>query len=88
MKVFTEHTHIVCIKTSGYVYANETIEELNKKPKLFEDLMTGEHFTAKDIIHIQNPKDNMNRKLAEFDYLNKNISFKPDQSMAPEIRQN
>jgi peptidyl-prolyl cis-trans isomerase-like protein 2 len=25
-KVFTENTHIVCIKTSGYVYAFETIQ--------------------------------------------------------------
>ena len=30
-KVFTENTHIVCIKPSGYVYAYETIQELNKK---------------------------------------------------------
>jgi peptidyl-prolyl cis-trans isomerase-like protein 2 len=39
-KVFTDFTHIVCIRTSGYVYAYDTILELNKKPKHYVDLMT------------------------------------------------
>ncbi len=25
-KIFTEYTHIVCIKTSGYVYAYDTVQ--------------------------------------------------------------
>jgi peptidyl-prolyl cis-trans isomerase-like 2 len=41
-KVFTEYTHIVCIRTSGNVYAFDTIQELNKKPKFYFDLITGE----------------------------------------------
>lgn len=40
MKVFTESTKIAAIRTSGQVYAASTIEELNKKPKFFFDLMT------------------------------------------------
>lgn len=40
-KTFTDHTHIVAIATSGNVYCAETIEELNRKPKFWRDLMTG-----------------------------------------------
>ena len=39
-KVFTDNTHIVCIRTSGYVYAYDTVQELNKKAKFYFDLMT------------------------------------------------
>ena len=51
-KTFTDYTHIVAIKTSGNVYSYDTIEELNKKPKFFKDLLTSEPFTHKDIITI------------------------------------
>lgn len=40
MKVFTDSTKIVAIKTSGQVYAASTVEELNRKPKFFFDLVT------------------------------------------------
>lgn len=49
-KVFTDHTKLVAIKTSGNVYTNDTIEELNRKPKFWKDLLTGEIFNYKDII--------------------------------------
>lgn len=39
-KVFTDSTKICAIRTTGYVYAASTVEELNKKPKYFFDLMT------------------------------------------------
>lgn len=56
-KVFTDSTHIVCIRTSGYVYAYDTILELNKKTKNYYDLMTNAAFTPADIITIQDPKN-------------------------------
>ena len=55
MQVFTEHTHIVAIKTSGNVYCWEAVEELNIKPRNWVDLLTDEPFTRKDIVHIQDP---------------------------------
>ncbi len=39
-KVFTDSTKIVAIKTSGQVYAASTVDELNRKPKIFKDLLT------------------------------------------------
>lgn len=40
-KIFTDFTHIVAIKTSGNVYGNDTVEELNRKSKNWRDLITG-----------------------------------------------
>ena len=42
-KSFTDHTKIVAVATSGNVYCNETVEELNKKAKFWKDLITGQH---------------------------------------------
>jgi peptidyl-prolyl cis-trans isomerase-like 2 len=52
-KIFTEYTVIIAIATSGNsnkgelfqgnVYAKETIDELNKQPKNWKDLMTSTH---------------------------------------------
>lgn len=52
-KVFSDHTAIAAIKTSGNVFAYDTIEKLNIKAKHWKDLLTDEPFTRKDIIMIQ-----------------------------------
>lgn len=52
-QVFTDHTHIVAVKTTGNVYAWDAVEQLCVKPKNWKDLLTDEPFTRKDIIHIQ-----------------------------------
>ncbi|KAK7208322.1 cyclophilin-like domain-containing protein [Myxozyma melibiosi] len=54
-KVLTPNSHIVCIKTSGNVYSRETVDELNIKARNWSDLVTGEKFSAKDIITLQDP---------------------------------
>jgi peptidyl-prolyl cis-trans isomerase-like protein 2 len=51
-KTFTDYSHIVAIKITGNVYSYDTIEELNKKPKYWKDLLTSDTFTYKDIITI------------------------------------
>jgi len=52
-RVFTDHTHIVAIKTTGNVYAYEAIDRLNIKAKNWRDLLTDEPFTREDIIVLQ-----------------------------------
>lgn len=52
-KVFTDHTAIAAIKTTGNVFAYDTIEKLNIKAKHWRDLINDEPFTRKDIIMIQ-----------------------------------
>lgn len=52
-QVFTPHTHIVAVKTTGNVYCYEAIEELCIKPKNWKDLIDDTPFKRSDIIHIQ-----------------------------------
>lgn len=54
-KIFNDHTAICAIKTSGNVYARESIDRLNAKPGNWNDLMTDEPFVRKDIITLQDP---------------------------------
>ncbi|KAI7897844.1 peptidyl-prolyl cis-trans isomerase-like 2 [Cokeromyces recurvatus] len=71
-KVFTDHTAIAAIKTTGNVYAYDTIEKLNIKTKHWKDLMTDEPFTKKDIIMLQDPHNLENKDMSKFDYLKTN----------------
>jgi peptidyl-prolyl cis-trans isomerase-like protein 2 len=73
--VFTDHTKIVAIKTSGQVYTADTVEELNRKPKLWKDLLTGDVFTYKDIIVLQDPKNIESRTIKNFDFLKNNLKL-------------
>ncbi|KAI9286161.1 peptidyl-prolyl cis-trans isomerase-like 2 [Umbelopsis sp. AD052] len=67
-KAFSEHTAIAAVKTSGNVFAYDTIERLNAKAKYWKDLVTDEAFTRKDIIMIQDPHNMENRDLSTFHY--------------------
>lgn len=70
-KDFTLTTKVVAIKPSGYVYSNDVVEELNKKHDNWHDLVTGQPFTAKDIIVLQDPMDIKGRLIDQFDYVQK-----------------
>ncbi|KAI9321526.1 peptidyl-prolyl cis-trans isomerase-like 2 [Dichotomocladium elegans] len=72
-KVFSDHTAIAAIKTTGNVFAYETIERLNIKAKHWKDLLTDEPFTRKDIIMLQDPHNLDNRNMANFQHLNKDL---------------
>ncbi|RCH83141.1 Peptidyl-prolyl cis-trans isomerase cyp8 [Rhizopus stolonifer] len=71
-KVFSSHTAIAAIKTTGNVFAYDTIEKLNIKPKHWRDLLTDEVFTKKDIIMIQDPHNLEKKDLSNFDYVKNN----------------
>ncbi|GMH41521.1 hypothetical protein BSKO_09431 [Bryopsis sp. KO-2023] len=73
-KVFTEHTHIVAIKSSGNVYCYEAVNELNVKARNWKDLLSDEVFTRKDIIHIQDPLNFQNKIVNEFEHVKKQLS--------------
>lgn len=55
--IFTKHTKIVAIKTSGNVYSKEAVDRLNIKTGNLRDLITDEPFKRSDIITIQDPSD-------------------------------
>ncbi|KAF1796461.1 hypothetical protein V8B55DRAFT_1346495 [Mucor lusitanicus] len=71
-KVFTDHTAIAAIKTTGNVFAYDTIEKLNIKAKHWRDLINDEPFTRKDIIMIQDPHNLEKRDMSKFDYVKTN----------------
>ncbi|EWC48589.1 peptidyl-prolyl cis-trans isomerase-like 2 [Drechslerella stenobrocha 248] len=68
-KVFTNSTHIVVVKTSGNVFAAETVDKFNVKAKHWRDLLTDEVFARGDIITIQDPQNLAGRDMSSFKYL-------------------
>ncbi|QPH16866.1 Peptidyl-prolyl cis-trans isomerase cyp8 [Epichloe festucae Fl1] len=70
-KVFTDNTHIVAIRHGTYanVFAWETIERMNIKAKMWQDLVDDEPFTRADMITLQDPQNAASRNLEQFKYL-------------------
>ncbi|KXZ54522.1 hypothetical protein GPECTOR_4g587 [Gonium pectorale] len=81
-KVFTEHTHIVAVRTTGNVYCWEAVEELCVKPKNWRDLLTDEPFTRKDIIHIQDPLNLSGRTIDQFDHVKRQLTLDDEEAEA------
>ena len=65
-KVLTNNTHIIAIKSSGNVFAYDTIDRLNIKPRMWRDLVTDEDFGRKDIIVLEVPHNLERRNLSSF----------------------
>ncbi|KAH7127700.1 hypothetical protein EDB81DRAFT_846510 [Dactylonectria macrodidyma] len=70
-KVFTDNTHIVAIRHGTYanVFAWDTVQRMNIKPKMWRDLLDDEEFTRADIITLQDPQNAASRNLDQFKYL-------------------
>ncbi|TQS35516.1 hypothetical protein Golomagni_04063 [Golovinomyces magnicellulatus] len=70
-KVFTDNTHIVAIKhgKEANVFAWETVERLNIKPKMWRDLVNDQEFGRSDIITLQDPQNLESRDLSKFKFL-------------------
>jgi peptidyl-prolyl cis-trans isomerase-like 2 len=70
-KVFTDNTHIIAIRhgEAANVFAYDTVERLNFKAKMWNDLVSDEEFTRKDIITLQDPQNLESRDLSSFKYL-------------------
>lgn len=81
-KVFTEHTPIVAIKTSGNVFSKESIDRLNIKPGHWHDLVTDEKFTRADLITLQDPHNVEKKDLSRFDHLQKNFKVTDEELAA------
>ncbi|EDU42954.1 PpiB Peptidyl-prolyl cis-trans isomerase rotamase - cyclophilin family [Pyrenophora tritici-repentis] len=68
-KVFTDNTHIVALKKSGNVFAWDTVERLNIKAKNWQDLVSDDEFTRKDIITLQDPQSVESRDFSSFKHV-------------------
>lgn len=76
-KVFNDNTAIVANAKSGYVYAAEAIENLCRRPRNWEDPITGEPFTSADLIMIQDPQDVGKRAIEQFHYIKSGLPVPP-----------
>jgi len=70
-KVFTDNTHIVAIRheSEANVFAWETVQRLNIKPKMWLDLVDDREFGRSDIITLQDPQNIESRDLSQFKFL-------------------
>ncbi|KAM0520485.1 hypothetical protein ACHAPE_002878 [Trichoderma viride] len=70
-KVFTDNTHIVAIRHGSYanVFAWDTVERMNIKAKMWQDLLDDQPFTRADIITLQDPQNMASRNLDQFKFL-------------------
>ncbi|KAI1772407.1 hypothetical protein F4818DRAFT_171336 [Hypoxylon cercidicola] len=70
-KVLTDNTHIVAIRHGTYanVFAWETVEKMNIKPKMWRDLVDDAEFGRSDIITLQDPQNAASRDLSQFQHL-------------------
>ncbi|KAF1835538.1 hypothetical protein BDW02DRAFT_281205 [Decorospora gaudefroyi] len=68
-KVFTDNTHIVALRNSGNVFAWDTVERLNIKAKNWQDLVSDEPFTRKDIITLQDPQSIESRDFSSYKHV-------------------
>ncbi|KAI9790832.1 MAG: Peptidyl-prolyl cis-trans isomerase cyp8 [Peltula sp. TS41687] len=67
-RVFTDNTHIVALRNTGNVFAYDTVERLNVKPKMWRDLLDDTAFARSDIVTLQDPADGRARDVAGFQY--------------------
>lgn len=72
-KVFSRHTHIVAVKTTGNVFSYEAVEQLNIKTKNWRDLINDEPFTRGDLITIQDPTNVSKFNLSSFHHIKNNL---------------
>ncbi|KAJ8125062.1 hypothetical protein O1611_g8578 [Lasiodiplodia mahajangana] len=70
-KVLTDNTHVVAIRHGTYanVFAFDTIERMNIKPKMWRDLIDDVEFGRSDIITLQDPQNAASRDLSQFQYI-------------------
>jgi peptidyl-prolyl cis-trans isomerase-like protein 2 len=70
-KVFTDNTHIVAIRhgNEANVFAYDTVERLNIKAKMWNDLVDDREFGRNDIITLQDPQNVESRNLSSFKFL-------------------
>ncbi|CAK7206744.1 cyclophilin peptidyl-prolyl cis-trans isomerase Cyp8 [Sporothrix eucalyptigena] len=83
-KVFSDNTHIVAVRHGTYanVFAWDTVERMNIKPKMWRDLLDDVEFTRKDIITLQDPQNMASRNMNQFQFIKEGKEAAPARSAA------
>ena len=70
----------MALRTTGNVFAYDTVERLNIKAKMWRDLLTDAEFSRADLITLQDPQNVEARDLSSFKYLQDGIkTLTPEQ---------
>ncbi|XP_015517116.1 RING-type E3 ubiquitin-protein ligase PPIL2 [Neodiprion pinetum] len=78
-KVFTKHSHIVAVKTTGNVYSYEAVEQLNIKTRNWKDLINDQPFERKDLITIHDPSNANKFNLSTFHHIKNNLRVEDEE---------
>jgi len=68
-KVFTHYSNVALNIVSGHVYSWDAVNELNRKTKNWNDLITSQKFQWEDVIKIQDPDDPETREVSKFYFM-------------------
>lgn len=75
--LMTDKVKVGLIRTTGNVYAYDTIDEMNIKSKYYQDLLTGSSFNPKkDIILLQDPEKKSDLLDQSYWYIEHRINWK------------
>lgn len=70
-KVFTNHSHVALNTVSGHIYSFDAVDQLNRKTKNWQDLISGQAFKWADVIVIQDPDNIEAREISKFYFMQK-----------------
>lgn len=80
-KTFSNHSHIVAIRTTGNVFSYEAVEQLNIKNKNWKDLLNDTPFVKKDIITLQDPNNSRKFNLSTFHHVKNNLRVEDEETI-------
>ena len=78
LRELTDHSHLVAIRPTGYVYLYDTVQQLNLKTKCLRDLVTDEPFAKADILTLQDPHDPAKRRMQDMHHVKHQLTLKRD----------
>lgn len=81
-KPFTKNSFIVTVATTGNVFSNDAIEQLNIKTKNWKDLVDDTPFVRKDIIVIQDPGFIEKFNISTFHHIKKRLRVETEEELA------
>ncbi|KAK0085615.1 hypothetical protein PV326_005842 [Microctonus aethiopoides] len=80
-KVFSKHSHIVAVKTTGNVFSFDAVEQLNIKTRNWKDLLNDEPFIRADLITIQDPTNATKFNLSRFHHIKNNLKVEDEETI-------
>ena len=78
LRLFTPHSKMVAVRTTGNLFTYEAVKELNIKTRSYRDLIDDTPFEKSDIIIIQDPADLSRREVKNFTHIIQGLTAKSE----------